>query len=176
MITINEYYSDVDEIDEVTLVSKSDFLWKNGSLAEIKELVCPRLFNLHVFVNLVGNWKCEGWWYIICEMVELVPYIEDALDQVGAVEIKEGFIKLMNCFPENTKFEYSEEYFDLVNFFQSLGYKVKSDNLKNIPREERKAKIRNMRNCVENLDEITNNFWGGDSAWEQAIDYIISNR
>ena len=109
-------------------------------------------------------------------MVELVPYIEDALDQVGAVEIKEGFIKLMNCFPENTKFEYSEEYFDLVNFFQSLGYKVKSDNLKNIPREERKAKIKNMRNCVENLDEITNNFWGGDSAWEQAIDYIISNR
>ena len=74
------------------------------------------------------------------------------------------------------KFEYTEEYFDLVNFFQSIGYKVKSDNLKTISREERKARIKKIRNCVEYLDEITNNFWSGDSAWEQAIDYIISNR
>ena len=36
MITISEYYSDADEIDETTLVSKSDSLWEKGSLTEVK--------------------------------------------------------------------------------------------------------------------------------------------
>lgn len=45
----------------MVLAEKSDELWKIGSLAEIKTQVSPELFALHVYVNLIGNWKEGGW-------------------------------------------------------------------------------------------------------------------
>ena len=76
-------------------------------------------------------------------------------------------------------FEYSEEYFDVVNFLQSLGYKAKSERLGAITREERKARMKQVQRCVDELDEITSHYWGEDAinnGWKQAIDYIELNR
>lgn len=179
MITIQEFYGDVKAIDEDVLVEKSDALWEKGSVADIKKLVTPELFHLHILVNLIGNWKCEGWWFIMCEMVELVPYISETLSQTGAEDMKTAYEKVVACFPEDTKFEYSEEYFDVVNFLQSLGYKAKSEKLGSVTREDRKARIKQVKKCVHELDEITSGYWGEGSAsngWKQAIDYIEQNQ
>jgi len=179
MITIKEYYSDVKNIDENVLVMKSDSLWKKGTVLDIKNLVTPQLFHLHILVNLIGNWKYEGWWFIMCEMVELVPYIAEALSQAGAEDIKTAYEKVVDCFPGDTKFENSEEYFDVVNFLQSLGYKAKNERLGAVTREERKARMKQVQRCVDELDEITSHFWGEDAinnGWKQAIDYIELNR
>ena len=66
MITIKEFYGDVKDIDESVLAVKSDCLWEKGSLLDIKNLVTPQLFHLHILVNLIGNWRYEGWWFIMC--------------------------------------------------------------------------------------------------------------
>lgn len=79
MITIKEFYGDVKDIDESVLAVKSDCLWEKGSLLDIKNLVTPQLFHLHILVNLIGNWRYEGWWFIMCEMVQFVPYIASPL-------------------------------------------------------------------------------------------------
>ena len=52
MITIKEFYGDVKDIDESVLAVKSDCLWEKGSLLDIKNLVTPQLFHLHILVNL----------------------------------------------------------------------------------------------------------------------------
>ena len=120
MITIKEFYGDVKDIDESVLAVKSDCLWEKGSLLDIKNLVTPQLFYLHILVNLIGNWKYEGWWFIMCEMVQFVPYIAETLSQAGAEDMKTTFEKVIDCFPGDTRFEDSEEYFDIVNFLQSM--------------------------------------------------------
>ena len=48
MITIKEFYGDVKDIDESVLAVKSDCLWEKGSLLDIKNLVTPQLFYLHM--------------------------------------------------------------------------------------------------------------------------------
>ena len=114
MITIKEFYGDVKDIDESVLAVKSDCLWEKGSLLDIKNLVTPQLFHLHILVNLIGNWRYEGWWFIMCEMVQFVPYIAETLSQAGAEDMKTAFEKVIDCFPGDTRFEDSEEYFDIV--------------------------------------------------------------
>ena len=57
--------------------------------------------------------------------------------------------------------------------------KVKNESLKTITREERKANIKKLQKCVDELDEITSRYWGDDApghGWKQAIDYIELNR
>ena len=118
MITIKEFYGDVKDIDESVLAVKSDCLWEKGSLLDIKNLVTPQLFHLHILVNLIGNWRYEGWWFIMCEMVQFVPYIAETLSQAGAEDMKTAFEKVIDCFPGDTRFEDSEEYFDIVNIIE----------------------------------------------------------
>ena len=151
MITIKEFYGDVKDIDESVLAVKSDCLWEKGSLLDIKNLVTPQLVHLHILVNLIGNWRYEGWWFIMCEMVQFVPYIAETLSQAGAEDMKTAFEKVIDCFPGDTRFEDSEEYFD----------------------------IKKLQKCVDELDEITSRYWGDDApghGWKQAIDYIELNR
>ena len=105
--------------------------------------------------------------------------IAETLSQAGAEDMKTAFEKVIDCFPGDTRFEDSEEYFDIVNFLQSMAYKVKNESLKTITREERKANIKKLQKCVDELDEITSRYWGDDApghGWKQAIDYIELNR
>ena len=61
------------------------------ALDDIKEKVTPELFTLHICMNMVGNWQCDGWWYIICEQVKLVPDVYKR-QGIGFVDgVKEGY-------------------------------------------------------------------------------------
>lgn len=80
MLTLQELLNGVKCLDENTLAELSDKLWELGTLDDIKEKVTPELFTLHICMNMVGNWQCDGWWYIICEQVKLVPFIPEALN------------------------------------------------------------------------------------------------
>ena len=47
-------YTHLKDIDESVLAVKSDCLWEKGSLLDIKNLVTPQLFYLHILVNPVS--------------------------------------------------------------------------------------------------------------------------
>lgn len=66
----------------VTIVEVSDRLWSMGSLEEIKKEVDPSLFDFHIAINMIGNWKGDGWWFLICE--QAIP-IRERKEQVKAV-------------------------------------------------------------------------------------------
>ena len=80
VLTLQESLNGVEDLDENTLAKLSDKLWGFGTLDDIKDKVTPELFILHIGINMVGNWQCDGWWYILCEQVKLVPFIPEALD------------------------------------------------------------------------------------------------
>ena len=91
MLTIQDMFQNQSKIDEGVLVEVSDQLWKLGSLQEIKEKVSEDLFVVHVGINMIGNWKNDGWWCLICEQAYLVPYIPDVLKIFGLEEMKTVF-------------------------------------------------------------------------------------
>ena len=98
MITIKEMMDGVSGIDESELFKISDKLWKIGRLEEIKETVSPDLFYLHVGINMIGNWKGDGWWFLICEQADFVPYIPTALDKLNLPELKTAFENVIKVF------------------------------------------------------------------------------
>ena len=71
--TLCEKYTDLDV--EYKFASISEDLWKLGSIEKIKDEVSPETFTFHVAVNMIGNWKGDGWDYIFYEGRALLPYI-----------------------------------------------------------------------------------------------------
>lgn len=51
------------------------------------------------------GWKGDGWWYIICEQADLVPYIPMTLEKLNLPELKTAFENVINLFPEYTVFK-----------------------------------------------------------------------
>ena len=60
--TLWEKYSDLDVVSK--LASISGDIWKLGSIEKIKEEVSAEVFTFHVAVNMIGNWKGDGWDFI----------------------------------------------------------------------------------------------------------------
>lgn len=133
MLTLQELLNGVKCLDENTLAELSDKLWELGTLDDIKEKVTPELFTLHICMNMVGNWQCDGWWYIICEQVKLVPFIPEALNALGLFTLKTAFEKVISCFPQDTIFTDDNNYIDTVNFLQNNRFKVSNKKLNSIP-------------------------------------------
>lgn len=179
MITIKEMMDGVSGIDESELFKISDKLWKIGRLEEIKETVSPDLFYLHVGINMIGNWKGDGWWFLICEQADFVPYIPTALDKLNLPELKTAFENVIKVFPEYTVFKSNDAaYCDICNFLQSAGIKIDDERLKSIPLEKRKEMVRQVRQNIDRLEDLTKPLWG-DSAeyegWKHVLDFISSN-
>ena len=57
--TLCAKYSDLDV--ESKLASISDDIWKLGPIEKIKDEVSAEVFTFHVAVNMIGNWKGDGW-------------------------------------------------------------------------------------------------------------------
>lgn len=181
MITIKEMLGDISDIysmDEFTLVKISDKLWEIGKLEEIKEKVSPDLFNLFIGMNVIGNWKEGGWWYIICEMGALVPYIPMALENLCLTELKTAFENIIKIFPEYTVFDPNNEtYCDIVNFLQNTRFKVQDERLNNIDIEKRKEMVTQVRQNLKDLEHLTEPLLGEHSeynGWKPILDYIAN--
>lgn len=179
MLTLEECLNGADCSDESALVKLSDKLWEFGTPDDIKEKVSPELFTLHICMNMVGNWQCDGWWYIFCEQVKLVPFIPTALEALGLSDLKTAFEKVLSCFPKDTAFNGDDDYIDTVNFLQNDYFKVANEKLNAIPREERKAMVKKANQCIEELEQLTEPLWGyscENNGWKTVLDYISAHK
>lgn len=176
MLTIQEMLNGISDVNEDVLVKISDKLWKIGSLNEIKEKTDADLFLLHIGVNMIGNWKCEGWWCLICEQAELVPYIPGALEAFGLLDLKTAFENIIAAFPAFTVFSNSDNtYYDIVNFLQNVHFKVSDERLNSIAPEKRKQMVKYIEQELNTLEELTEPLWGYDAeceGWKQVLDFI----
>ena len=146
---------------------------------DIKEKVTPELFTLHICMNMVGNWQCDGWWYIICEQVKLVPFIPEALNALGLFTLKTAFEKVISCFPQDTIFTDDNNYIDTVNFLQNNRFKVSNKKLNSITLEKRKEMVKKTRHCIEELEQLTEPLWGyasENNGWKTVLDYISAHK
>lgn len=177
--TLKELIKDASAIDEIQLAEISGKLWEIGSLEEIKENTSQELFYLHVAVNMIGNWKGEGWWCIICEHADLVPYIPETLEKLNLPELKDAFESIVKLFPEYTVFKSDDAlYYDICNFLQSASLKVTDERLNSITKDKRREMVKQVRQNVDKLDTLTLPIWVEDAecnGWKTVAEYISSN-
>lgn len=179
MLTIDDVIKDITNINEETLVILSDQLWEMGNIHEIKEKVSPELFLLHISINMIGDWKCEGWWGIISEQAELVPYIPEALEALQLNCMKSVYEEIIAVFPAYTIFSNDESsYYDIINFLQNIRFKVEDERLNRIPLETRKEMVQTIKTKLDQLEDLSDSLWGYGAeldGWKQVITYIQEN-
>ncbi len=175
MLTLGECFKDIKQIDETSLAKLSGQLWELGTVQQIKEKVSHELFILHIGINVIGIWKSDGWWSIISEYAELVPFIPDTLKAFGLLDLKATFEKIISYFPENTVYINDENYCDTVNFLQNTWFKVSSEKLNVISLEKRKEMVKSVHRYLEELEQMTEPLWGysgENNGWKNVLDYI----
>ncbi|MCI7342660.1 MAG: hypothetical protein SPH94_00320 [Fusobacterium necrophorum] len=177
-------YSDLD--NESKFASISDDIWQLGSLEEIKKEVSPEAFTFHIAVNMIGNWKCDGWHFIFVECNSLLPYISEVLDKLGLLEVKnqfDGIIFLLKEYFANGGVKFldfeqtfgEEMHYDVMNFLMNPRFQVKSKKLNNISMDDRKLISKKYKAEIEKLDDISQKLWGygtEEDGWKNILDYI----
>ncbi|AVQ21139.1 hypothetical protein C4N15_05585 [Fusobacterium necrophorum subsp. funduliforme] len=177
-------YSDLD--NESKFASISDDIWQLGSLEEIKKEVSPEAFTFHIAVNMIGNWKCDGWHFIFVECNSLLPYISEVLEKLGLLEVKNQFDGIIFWLKEyfgngGVKFldfeqTFGEEmHYDVMNFLMNPRFQVKSEELNNISMDDRKLVSKKYKAEIEKLDDISQKLWGygtEEDGWKNILDYI----
>ena len=176
MISLKEVTGGKPVTDERELVKISDKLWQIGSLEEIRQKVSSELFNLHVGMNVIGGWQNEGWWCVICEQADLVPYIPEALERLQLSGLKAAFEDIIKLFPDYTVFKADDStYYDIVNFLQTHWFAVEDKRLQSIPLEKRKEMVAQVRKKLGVLEDLTEPVFGLDAecdGWKPVIEYI----
>lgn len=168
------------KLTESDLAELSDQLWQLGNLATIQNQVEPELFLLHVGINMIGNWMCEGWWGIFCDQGELLPYLPKVLEVFGLPELKTALEDALSMFPKTTLFSSQDPHDqDLITFFENARFPVSDEERSHIPMEERRKMVRQMQANMDRLDALSTPLWGyGAKAdgWEQVLQFIKDNR
>lgn len=162
---------------ETSLVNMSDEIWQGGTIEEIKAKVSNEMFTFHVALNMIGNWKGDGWHYLLCEGREFLPYIPDVLDKLGLEEMKQMFDKTLSVFPDFAQGCDDKTYIDVVNFLSNPRFKVSDERLNAIPKAERVALCNAFSECVEQLDNLSMPLWAFNAeagGWKNVLDYLYS--
>lgn len=180
MLTISEATGNITNMNQSILVELSDRLWAMGNLSEIQEKVSPELFNLHVCINMIGNWQGDGWWFLIGDQAELVPFIPHTLEVLELHELKAAFEDIISLFPSFTVFSSEDAtYYDIINFLQNVRFKVADERLNVISAEDRKTLVNSIHQSIDELEELTDPLWGYNAkndGWFHAIQYIEQNK
>ena len=64
-------YSDLDVLSKLSSIA--DYIRKLGPIEKIKDEVSAEVFTFHVAVNMIGNWKGDGWDFIFYEGSNALP-------------------------------------------------------------------------------------------------------
>lgn len=179
MLSISEVIGTATNINKSVLVELSERLWAMGDLSEIQRKVSPELFHLHVCVN-IGNWQGDGWWFLISEQAELVPFILHTLEVLELHELKAVFEHIISLFPSFTVFSNKDEtYYGIISFLQNVRFRVADERLKAIPAGDRKILVDELYRSVDAMEKLTEPLWGysaKNNGWFHAIQYLEQNR
>ncbi|KGQ29764.1 hypothetical protein P375_11840 [Gallibacterium genomosp. 2] len=172
--------------NDLKFTSISDEIWRLGSLEEIKNEVSHEAFTFHIAVNMIGNWKCDGWAYIFAEGHSLLPYISGTLKELGLIELKNQFDDTVfwlkeyfaNAGVEFLNFEKEldeKDHYDVINFLSNPRFKVEDEKLNYISMDDRKIVSKKYKAEIGKLEDISEKLWGygtEEDGWKNVLDYI----
>lgn len=166
---INDVLQGMDINTEDAIVTLSDKIWEIGNISEIKEQVSDAVFTFHIVANVIGNYKGDGWQSIIEENPELLPYISQAMFEIGLPNVGEATKNITNIFPlKMDVLSLDEEKFcEVVNFLHGIRegkyFTITMGELKGYTQKEREQLTSQYLAVCEKIDNTTENMWDYDS-------------
>jgi len=128
-------------------------------IQKIKEHLSVEAFTILISYLSYNYWKSDGWWIgIFGNNPEIVPHIEEALENIGCLTIAKEFNRLKELFPKGTKFTINnQDYCDTINFMQGLYRHIENkiifENYSKIDRDKLKISVKKSNNILEEETE-----------------------
>lgn len=148
---------------------------ESDSLSNLKEKLSPEAFTAYIAVHMIGNWKSDGWSYLLYEGREFLPYIQNTLEELGLQKLKEAFDHALSIYPSFTKNSDDKAFTDITNFLINPRFKISDERLLAFSKEERAQMSNAYHDALENLDRLSESLWGygtdGDG-FQSVLDYI----
>lgn len=165
--------------NEDNLLDLADQIWSLGDMNEIVSQVDRKVLDAFVMMNVIGNWKGDGWGGVL-EHQEFLPFLEHALRTFKFDAMADHWHQLLLLFPINPcDVEVQKNFYDHHNFLINPRFKLNSEALKLIDPEIRKALSENYQKLLELLDDEAEKYWMYNSpdqeGWGIVIDYIQKN-
>lgn len=180
-----EKFSDVlqgmDINTEDTIVTLSDKIWKLGHINEIKKQVSDTAFTFQIVANVIGSYKGDGWQSIIEDHAELLPYISQAMFNVGLSNVGEATKNIVDIFPSNLDvFSLnSKEFCEVVNFLKGIQFNTTIENLKEYSEDEQEKMSGQYFDTIHKLDDVAAQMWAfgcpDNEGWGMVSKYLEEN-
>lgn len=146
-----------------------------GDIETIKKSVTTPTFTFFIAVNMIGNWKGEGWNGLFSYHRNILPYIPDTLTQLGLTQLLEAFEACCKSLPDFATSCDEDAYVDVINFVTNTRFKVEDERLKAYNTEKRKQMCNNYRNNINLLDDLSMPLWGygtKDNGWYHVVAFF----
>ncbi|MBD3592558.1 hypothetical protein [Bacteroides sp. GM023] len=166
---ISDVLQGMDVNTEDAIVTLSDKIWELGNIGTIKEKVSDVVFTFHVVANVIGNYKGDGWQSIIEENRELLPYISQAMYEIGLPTVGEATKNIAYIFPlkMNVLSLDEKKFCEVVNFLRGISegkyFTITIDELKGYTETEREHLTSLYLAEQEKINAVTEKMWNYDS-------------
>lgn len=162
--------------NEDDLLDLTDQIWSLGDMNEIISQIDHKALDAFVMMNVIGNWKGDGWGGVL-ESYEFLPFIESALRTFKFDVMADHWYQLLSLFPINPcDAEVQKNFYDHQNFLINPRFTIKNETLKLIDPEIRKALSEKYQELLVLLDDEADKYWmynaSNQAGWGVVIDYI----
>lgn len=135
----------IDINNTIGLAKFSDQIWAiSDDIEEIRRQVSDAVFTVFIATNVIGIYKSGGWQAVIEENRALLPYISQAMAEIGLAQVSEATQNITNILELDgidAASLHEAEYYEWINFVRGVPigkfFTVTMEPLKAISQEER---------------------------------------
>lgn len=175
-ITLKQLIGSKTITNENDLLDIADQIWSLGDMNEIVSQVDQKVLDAFIMMNIIGNWKGDGWGGVL-ENHEFLPFIERALRTFKLDAMADHWYQLLSLFPINPcDLEVQKNFYDHHNFLINPRFKLNNEALNLIDPDIRKSSSSKYQKLLMFLDNEAEALWSYNSAdqegWGIVIKYI----
>jgi hypothetical protein len=176
MKTMYDYFEPSGNLTERTLKEVTKQIQTLGNIKVIRGEVSKEVFAFYIAVRVIGNWRDDGWWGVLAEQPELVPYIAESFETFRLQHLKAQFEKVLELFPPDASFKSDDEYYeDILNFLRSSNNEVKNDRLRELTEDEHALIVNQVKERLKQLEQLTDPLFGDEDdedRWDVVYEFI----
>ena len=176
LITLKNLVGTKAITNEDDLLDIADQILSLGDMNEIVSQIDEQTLHAFIMMNIIGNWKGDGWGGIL-ENYEFLPFIEKALRAFQLDTMAGHWHQLLSLFPMNPcDVEVQKNFYDHHNFLINTRFKINDEALQLIDPEVRKSLSSQYQSLLITLDDEAEQYWAynapNQEGWGAVIDYL----
>ena len=156
----------VDDLDVLYKKIKKLGRWGWIPVEKIKKKVSPEVFIVYLGMDMITKYQAGGWFYVPTPDGSIIPYVSDALIQLGLHEMEETFRQRYSILPELADYTETECIHEPMNVLMFEDYPPVDKRLRHYSKEERLRMYKEFSEVIKQLDVQSEQVWGKEAPGE----------